>query len=80
MWIESCPAIPSMEPFTCAELSKTFGKKISFDNNNIKNCKLTASFQDEELENIINVIAETFSLKIENTFDGIIFTGVGCGQ
>ena len=63
-----------------AELSKTFGKKISFDNNNIKNCKLTASFQDEELENIINVIAETFSLKIENTFDGIIFTGVGCGQ
>ena len=61
------------------KLSKTFGKKISFNNDNIKNCKLTASFQDEELENIINVIAETFNLKIENNVDGIVLSGEGCG-
>ena len=61
------------------KLSKTFGKKISFNNDNIKNCKLTASFQDEELENIINVIAETFNLKIENTSEAIVLSGEGCG-
>ena len=61
------------------KLSKIFGKKILLNNDNIKNCKLTASFQDEELENIINVIAETFNLKIENTSDSIILSGVGCG-
>ena len=62
------------------KLSKTFGRKIFFSNDNIKNCKLTASFQDEGLENIINVIAETFNLKIENKTDSIILSGEGCGQ
>ncbi len=61
------------------KLNQTFGKKISFSNEKIKNCKLTASFQDEELENIINVIAETFGLKVYTQKDLIILSGEGCG-
>jgi transmembrane sensor len=60
------------------QLNNTFDKKISFSNDKIKNCKLTASFQDEELENIIHIIAETFNLKIENQKDSIILSGEGC--
>lgn len=61
------------------KLNQTFGKKISFSNQKIKDCKLTASFQDEELENIINVIAETFGLKVDTQKDLIILSGEGCG-
>jgi transmembrane sensor len=61
-----------------AQLNDTYDKNISFGNDRIKNCKLTASFQDEELENIIHVIAETFNLKIENQKDSIILSGEGC--
>ena len=61
------------------KLNQTFGKNIIFSNNKIKNCKLTASFQEEELENIIHVIAETFNLKVDNQKDSIVLSGEGCG-
>jgi transmembrane sensor len=61
------------------KLNQTFGKNIVFSNDKIKNCTLTASFQEEELENIIHVIAETFNLKIDNKKDSIVLIGEGCG-
>jgi transmembrane sensor len=60
------------------QLNQTFGKKILFENNKIKNCKLTASFQQEDFDDIVHIIAETFNLKIENQKDLIILSGEGC--
>ena len=59
-------------------LSKQFGKDIKFSQDKIKNCKLTATFQNENLENIIAVIAETFNLKVDNQADTILLSGEGC--
>jgi transmembrane sensor len=59
-------------------LSKQFGKDIKFSQDKIKNCKLTATFENENLENIIAVIAETFNLKVDNQVDTIILSGEGC--
>ncbi len=59
-------------------LSERFGKKIKFSQDKIKNCKLTATFENEKLENIIAVIAETFDLKIDNQVDTIFLSGNGC--
>ncbi len=59
-------------------LSLQFGKDIKFSKEKIKNCKLTATFQNENLENIIAVIAETFNLKVDNQIDTIILSGEGC--
>jgi transmembrane sensor len=61
------------------KLNQTFGRNIILSNDKIKNCKLTASFQEEELENIIHVIAETFNLKVDNQKNSIVLTGEGCG-
>ena len=61
------------------KLNQIFGKNIVLSNDKIKNCKLTASFENEELENIINVIAETFKLKVENKTKSIVLSGEGCG-
>ena len=59
-------------------LSERFGKRIKFSQENIKNCKLTATFENEKLENIIAVIAETFNLKVDNQADTILLSGAGC--
>ncbi len=59
-------------------LSRKFNKDIKFSQNKIRNCKLTATFQNEKLENIITVIAETFDLKVDNQADIILLSGEGC--
>jgi transmembrane sensor len=60
------------------KLSEQFGKDIKFSQDKIKNCKLTATFENEKLENIITVIAETFNLKVDNQEGKIILSGEGC--
>ena len=59
-------------------LSKQFGKDIKFSHDKIKNCKLTATFENEKLENIIAIIADTFNLKVDNQADTILLSGEGC--
>ena len=59
-------------------LSKRFNKDIKFSRDKIKNCELTATFENEKLENIIAVIAETFNLKVDNQGNMIILSGDGC--
>jgi transmembrane sensor len=59
-------------------LSKQFNKEIKFSQDKIKNCKLTATFENENLENIIAVIAETFNLKVDSQSDTILLSGEGC--
>ena len=59
-------------------LSKRFNKDIKFSRDKIKNCELTATFENEKLENIIAVIAETFNLKVDNQGNMIILNGDGC--
>ena len=59
-------------------LSKQFGKDIKFSKGKIKNCKLTATFENENLENIIAIIADTFNLKVDNQADMIFLSGEGC--
>jgi transmembrane sensor len=59
-------------------LSERFDVEIVFTNDKIKNCKLTATFENENLDNIISVIAETFNLKTVHQKNGIILSGEGC--
>lgn len=59
-------------------LSEKFNQPIMLGNAKIKNCKLTASFEQENLENIISVIAETFNLEVKNENNTIVLSGEGC--
>lgn len=59
-------------------LSKKFNVEIKFSQDKIRNCKLTANFENENLENIIAVIADTFNLKVDNQTGIIILSGEGC--
>jgi transmembrane sensor len=59
-------------------LSKQFNVEIVFTNDKIKNCKLTATFENENLDNIISVIAETFNLTAIHQKNGLVLSGEGC--
>jgi transmembrane sensor len=59
-------------------LSKQFDVEIVFTNDKIKNCKLTATFENENLDNIISVIAETFNLTAVHQKNGLVLSGEGC--
>ncbi|MCY7351972.1 MAG: FecR domain-containing protein [Cytophagaceae bacterium] len=47
----------------------------------IANCALTATYEDETLDGILAVLAESLSLQVERTADGIIYLdGAGCSS
>lgn len=58
-------------------LNKVYDKKIVIDNN-LKTCPLTVSFNDESIQEIAHVIAETLDLTITETDRQIVLTGNGC--
>lgn len=60
-----------------AELSAVYGKEIVLDEN-LAACKLTVSFDNEDLETILAVISETLTLKVSTAGDQIRISGEGC--
>jgi ferric-dicitrate binding protein FerR (iron transport regulator) len=45
-------------------LNEAYGSKISINNNAIRNLPLTTTFEEESLDNILNIIAQTLSIRI----------------
>ncbi len=58
-------------------LNNVYDKKIVI-RKNLRACRLTVSFNDESIEEIANVIAETLGLTVKQTGDSIILEGKGC--
>ncbi len=59
-------------------LSEKFNIEIVFTNDKIKDCKLTATFENENLDNILSIISETFNLTFDHQKNGIVLSGEGC--
>lgn len=59
-------------------LEKSYGVKIIFDAELMKNCYLTASLSDEPLFEKINLICKTIGAEYEQMDASIIVTGKGC--
>ena len=59
------------------QLNEVYDKKIVIPDH-LRRCMITASFKDENLEEIAAVIAETLGLTYTNQGDSIIFDGKGC--
>jgi len=58
-------------------LEEAYGVQISFDNNRIKNLPMSTTFEDESLDDILNVIAKTFNLKVNKNGTHISFKIAG---
>lgn len=59
-------------------LNNLFEIEITTENSNINNCRLSATFQNESFENILQVIATTFGLSVQKEGNTFKFTGEGC--
>lgn len=61
-------------------LSENYHTKIILQNNSIKTCRLTTTFNNETLPNALNIIAETLNLKVTTEGEKYIIDGAGCKQ
>jgi transmembrane sensor len=60
-------------------INEVYDSRISLDNEKIGDCRLTVNFTNEQLDTIVDVIAETLSLEVERKASReIILKGSGC--
>jgi len=62
------------------QLNSAYGVNIILKNNNLSNCPLNTRFDNLALDQILEIIAESFSLSIERKPDAIILDGQGCRE
>jgi ferric-dicitrate binding protein FerR (iron transport regulator) len=59
-------------------LNEVYSSKITLKTKKLGNCKLNTSFENRTLDEILNIIAETFQLSINKKDDAVILDGQGC--
>lgn len=69
-------ATPIKEVFDALE--KSYGVRLVFDENKMKNCYLTASLSDEPLLEKLNLICKTIGAEYQQTGNEIIISSPGC--
>jgi len=60
------------------KLNKTFQADITATSAEILDCRMTTTFENQPLEEVLNVVAATLGLEIRYTEDQIILSGDGC--
>lgn len=60
------------------EIEEIYDVNILFENNELKNCRLIAKFEDQSLDNILEIIKYTFNIEYEKNDNTIILRGQGC--
>ena len=59
-------------------LNDVYGSSIVLENTDAGNCRLTASFNNESLDAIIDIIGETLHLQVERNASEILLKGNAC--
>lgn len=59
-------------------VGQTYGEHFSIAGKELENCRLTASFQEKSLEDVLAIIRETFDLRYVSSDNMIIVSGEGC--
>ncbi|MFT7031480.1 MAG: ferric-dicitrate binding protein FerR (iron transport regulator) [Marinoscillum sp.] len=61
-------------------LTEVYGKVIIIDNESLKRCRLNVTFENDSLENILNIMSLTLGLEVIEEDDKIILKGKGCQE
>ena len=59
-------------------LNRTYNTKIVIANDKVKKCRITVTFNNESLDAVVDIIAETLGLQVKHSKGEIIFDGKGC--
>lgn len=61
-------------------LEAAYGVRINVSNPDLKNCKLQATYKGMELQDILELIADAFSLEVRKENGGYLLVGDSCGD
>ena len=59
-------------------MKEVYGVTFDYENQMLKNCLLTAKFNEKTLDEVVDIIAQTFNFTYVKTTDKILFTGNSC--
>ena len=59
-------------------LNKVYRNPVRILENNLNNCRITATFDHQSLESVLNVLKATLDLQIQKTSSGFEISGHGC--
>lgn len=65
-------------PEVVAILAKVYHTPILIYGDNLNNCRITATFDHQTLESVLNVLKATLDLQVRNSGSGIQISGHGC--
>jgi ferric-dicitrate binding protein FerR (iron transport regulator) len=78
-WVEGKLVFKSMRFADIGKvLERTYGKRVIFDNTDLKNCRLTGTFQNNSLEEVMSLFAETKDYTYSITGSELHVRGTGC--
>lgn len=61
-----------------ATLSDYYQTDINLSASRLQGCRLTARFENESVETVLSVVAETLQLSVKRTETGFVLSGEGC--
>lgn len=80
-WVNQELVFDGIQLGKVAEILETvYDVDITFTNEQSKNCLVTVSFQNAEIDQIIEVIATTFGLELEQIDNEYILKGLSCEE
>jgi len=59
-------------------LNQVYGSKLSLANENLRNCRLTATFENQSLESVLEVISSTLALEVQSASGKTVLSGNPC--
>ena len=59
-------------------LEDMYGLQISYENEAIKHCRLTANYKNKTSEEVLSYITQTFDFEFEKTGNKVVLKGDGC--
>lgn len=62
------------------QLNAVYSSKLILKRNDLANCAITVSFEDEPIDTIVDIICETLSLKASKTAEGYELDGEPCNN
>jgi ferric-dicitrate binding protein FerR (iron transport regulator) len=62
------------------KIGQTYGTTLKITSPEILDCRLTATFDNQSLENVLETLKATFNLKVDNQNGSVIVSGSGCND
>lgn len=59
-------------------LNRTYGVHLTLQNTKLETCRLTATFDNDSIDDVLIIISKTLDIEINRTANSIILSGPGC--